>query len=398
MASVHQRKGTKYWHGLISLPGGKLIFRSTGHTDKAMALQVATQWERAAKGGVTGSMEQARKVMAEILKLTAPEVESRPSVRSFCDSWIRERAGEVAGGTLEFNTSTLQAFVDWLGPRADQPMDMISREDILAFREAERKRVSTVTANHRVKAVRQLFKAAARREILAADPAADVKSLRKERKKGRAKRPFTLEELGRLDAVLDAEWRLIAWTGFYTGQRLGDVLRLRVEEFDGRRGALQLETAKRGLKVWIPIPPHLVKQLAEWVKAHAKDGWVFPEQVKAMDARKTAPTANASKRFMHYLWRAGLREHSPFGGSSQKARAKRRAEGEDAENDRRVLHPLSFHSLRHTARTLLEEAGQPVKVIDAFIGQDGETGRIYTHVGEEALRRAAEVLERAVNQ
>jgi integrase len=397
MASVHQRKGTKYWHGLISLPGGKLVFRSTGHTDKAMALQVATQWERAAKGGVTGSMEQARKVMAEILKLTSPEVESRPTVRNFVASWIRERAGEVAGGTLEFNASTLQAFVEWLGPRADLPMDMISREDILAFREAEGRRVSTVTANHRVKAVKQLFSAAARREILAADPAADVRSLRKERKKGRAKRPFTLEELWRLDAVLDEDWRLITWIGFYTGQRLGDVLRLRVEEFDARRGALELETAKRGLKVWIPIPGHLVKQLADWCSKNAAGGWMFEQQVKAMDARKKAQTANASKRFMHYLWRAGLREHSPFGGSSQRARAKRREES-GAEDDRRVLHPLSYHSLRHTARTLLEEAGQPVKVIDAFIGQDGETGRIYTHVGEEALRKAAAVLEKAVEK
>jgi integrase len=50
---------------------------------------------------------------------------------------------------------------------------------------------------------------------------------------------------------------------------------------------------------------------------------------------------------------------------------------------------LNFHSLRHTARTWLEEAGQPKAVIDALIGHEGDTGKIYTTVGEEALRGAA---------
>jgi len=56
---------------------------------------------------------------------------------------------------------------------------------------------------------------------------------------------------------------------------------------------------------------------------------------------------------------------------------------------------LSFHSLRHTARTWLEEAGQPKAVIDALIGHEGDTGKIYTTVGEDALRSAAAALAAA---
>jgi len=68
-----------------------------------------------------------------------------------------------------------------------------------------------------------------------------------------------------------------------------------------------------------------------------------------------------------------------------------------AGSDRREQQELSFHCLRHTARTLLEEAGQPKAVIDALLGHEGDTGRIYTTVGEAALRVAAETLEKSVN-
>ena len=58
---------------------------------------------------------------------------------------------------------------------------------------------------------------------------------------------------------------------------------------------------------------------------------------------------------------------------------------------KRKGNELVFHSLRHNTRTWLEESGAPVAVIDALMGQDARTGRrSYTHIGKEALRKAAE--------
>jgi integrase len=51
---------------------------------------------------------------------------------------------------------------------------------------------------------------------------------------------------------------------------------------------------------------------------------------------------------------------------------------------------LSFHSLSHTAVTLLKEAGIPHAVVQELIGHDSEQmSEHYTHVGSEALKKAA---------
>ena len=51
---------------------------------------------------------------------------------------------------------------------------------------------------------------------------------------------------------------------------------------------------------------------------------------------------------------------------------------------------LSFHSLRHTAVTLLKEAGIPQAAAQESIGHESEQiSANYTHIGTEALRKSA---------
>jgi len=101
--------------------------------------------------------------------------------------------------------------------------------------------------------------------------------------------------------------------------------------------------------------------------------------------RSQGAIGGVSKQFAHLLWQAKLRKHTPFGQGKK-----------TGDDDRREQHELSYHSLRHTARTWLEEAGQPKAVIDALIGHEGDTGKIYTTVGEDAMRSAAGVLGAAM--
>jgi len=89
---------------------------------------------------------------------------------------------------------------------------------------------------------------------------------------------------------------------------------------------------------------------------------------------------------------AGLREKE-VRATKQQLAERRAAEVLDrgAVDRRRGKNELVFHSLRHNTRTALEESGAPVAVIDALMGQDARTGRrTYTHIGKDALRRAAE--------
>ena len=54
---------------------------------------------------------------------------------------------------------------------------------------------------------------------------------------------------------------------------------------------------------------------------------------------------------------------------------------------------LSFHSLRHTAVSLLKDAGVPDSVVMALVGHESTAmSHCYTHVGKEALSRATQSL------
>ena len=60
---------------------------------------------------------------------------------------------------------------------------------------------------------------------------------------------------------------------------------------------------------------------------------------------------------------------------------------------KRALNVLSFHSLRHTAVSLLKDAGIPEAVVMELVGHDSKAmSAHYTHVGLAALEKAAAAL------
>ena len=78
----------------------------------------------------------------------------------------------------------------------------------------------------------------------------------------------------------------------------------------------------------------------------------------------------APKRDADLLAQAGLRKKEPHRKTSDKQQGRRRRDGD-----------LSFHSLRHTAVTLLKEAGIPQAVVMELVGHDNEEiSQHYTRV------------------
>lgn len=378
MASVHKRGDSRFWYGYFR-SGGKLVGRSTGETDKGRALAVALAWEAAVHGPRPESPGQARKVMADLLAGVLGNDGGRSTCGAYLTTWLAAMKGTVEGSTLAFYKGAVGAFVTHVGE--GRALDGVALADVVGWRQAEAERVSATTANNRLKAVRAFFASAVRDGYARTNPAEGLKVLKKSREKG-VRRPFTREEIARVLAVCSPDWRLLVRLGLGTGQRLGDLVRMDWADLDLEGGLWMMRTGKVGMKLVLPVLPDLAQDLAGR-RGAAKSGPVFPELVAEVKRAK-GYVGGVSKAFAHSLWLAGLREKNPY-GRQPRARDK-------AEDATREQHALTFHSLRHTARTWLEEAGQPRAVIDALIGHSGETGRRYTRVGVDALRAAAAVL------
>ena len=107
-----------------------------------------------------------------------------------------------------------------------------------------------------------------------------------------------------------------------------------------------------------------------------------PLHPKAFDLlERQHKTGNLSNQFADLLAAAGLRK---------KKNHKNTGKG---RGSRRDVEPLSFHSLRRTATTILHEAGVPAAVAQALIGHDSAAmHELYVSVGSEALQKAAAAL------
>lgn len=186
-------------------------------------------------------------------------------------------------------------------------------------------------------------------------------------------------------AAADPEWRSLVLFGFYTGQRLGDLARLRWNNVDLTSGRLTLVTAKTGKRLSIPLAAPLRKHI-EGLSQNANENAnvnapLHPRSCRIVESQ-AGRTGTLSRQFGELLMTAGLREkvsHTDIRGVTR--------------SGPRTLHHLSFHSLRRTATTLLHEHGIPQAVAQAFVGHDSPAmHEIYVAVGGEALEKAAAAL------
>src|SRR5439155_6412307 len=220
MASIRQRKRTKFWFACITLPNGRRVQRSTKETNRKKAQQIADKWEAATRGRVTA--RQIQKVIAEFYRDITGQHLVFPTVREYFDSWVARKKPETAPSSYRLYHDKARGFLSWLGKRADEQIALIDRQDILDFRAAELERVSPRSVNYSIKFVRMVFKTAKEDgKYHDENPASGVK-VAKLRDVNR-RRGFTIPEIRRVRETANDEWRSLIFFGLYTGQRLGDL-------------------------------------------------------------------------------------------------------------------------------------------------------------------------------
>ena len=128
-------------------------------------------------------------------------------------------------------------------------------------------------------------------------------------------------------------------------------------QIDLERDEIALTTRKTGKSLLIPIAAPLREHLLSLPSGDNPRSPVHPrafEIVTAQDGR----VGTLSNQFSDLLVAAGLRGPQPH-----------RSRGIGREGKRTGLD-LSFHSLRHTAVSLLKDAGVPDSVVQALVGHE----------------------------
>jgi integrase len=379
MASLRKHPKSKFWFACITLPDGRQTQRSTKLIDRKKALRFAEKIEEAGRGAKLVE-RQARKIIAEIYRLKNDGQRLPGSTaRDFLGSWIANKERETAQSTARSYRDHLRKFIDALGRKADCDLNDITRADVIAFRDNMHKRLSAASANQGLKTVRMALKDALVAELVDRNVALGVKRA-KHRGEKNARRPFTFPEMKKILKSADPEWQGMILFGLYTGQRLSDISKLTFQNLDLESDELAFVSRKTGRPMRIPLAAPLQRFIA---KVPAGDD---PTQPLFPRAHATNRTGTLSNQFYDIMADAGLVE-----SRNHQANA-------DGRSVARRFNAIGFHSLRHTATSLMKNAGISPAIVQDIIGHDSPAiSAHYTHIDETAKRKALSAMPDLIN-
>jgi integrase len=383
MASLHKdpRNKNQFWQCAFTLPGGKRTIRSTKQKDRKKAERICFEWEQAARRAESGRLTEsaARRVIGDIYELANGERLPAATVEAFLESWLAAKKPETSPATARSYADIVGRFLDYLGERKGLDLSRIGKADIAGFRDSFAKRgLARNTANVGLKVIRSAFTQAQRDGIVSENPAALVKGVKGTIGEAQ-RRAFTIRELEQILEAANDEWRGIILAGLYTGQRLGDLATLTWENVDLEKGEVKLVTGKTGRQQIIPLAKPLQRVFESLPAGDNPKQPLFPQANGVIE--RQGRVATLSNQFHEILTSAALtprRTHQKRGGG----RGVKRATG-----------GLSFHCLRHTATSLLKNAGISPAIVQEFVGHDSKTvSAQYTHIETSALRAAADAM------
>ncbi|HWL54346.1 MAG TPA: site-specific integrase [Chthoniobacteraceae bacterium] len=388
MASLRKIPGCKNWIACFTDKDGRRRQRSTSETDRKKAQKIADGYETAARQKRT--VRQIRSVLSELSEMVTGEGLKVVSFGGYVKDWLERKTHEVSDSTKVSYEDALQSFVVFLGPKAEREISDITETEVVAFRNARMEAgFARPTVNKALKSLRLIFKEARSEGLIADDPTEFVKAVKETGGANQNdRRPFTRDEIDLVLKRCSPEWRSMVLFGLYTGQRLSDLALLTWGNIDLPARELRMVASKTSKTIVIPLAGPLWEHVQCLLKPTPPDTVVTkrspstPIHRECYDLRaKTKGSAGLSNAFAKILEAAGLREKS----------TKQKLEGGRGRSAPRKSRGLSFHCLRHTAVTMLKEAGIPAAVVMELVGHDSKAvSQHYTHVGSEALRKAAE--------
>jgi integrase len=380
MATLRKHPRSPFWHACITLQDGTRTNRSTGTSNRREAERIANRFEDAIQEAKRGRFVEARarKTIADIYAIGSGDRLGSSSIADFFTGWLKRKELEATAGTQEKYASVIKRFKEFLGAKAARDVSAITAADIANFRDRLAGQLSIGSVNLSLKVLRIALGQARRDGLVDFNEAERVSTLNRTQEFFE-RRPFTLQELKRILEAADDEWRGMILFGLYTGQRLGDIAALTWQNVDLQRQELRLETAKTKRRMILPLAPPLLRYAEALPSSDKPHAPIFPRACAVIE--RSGRAGQLSNQFHDLLAAAGL---------VRKRTHQIKAGRKTGRSGRRDLTDISFHSLRHTATTLLKAAGVSDAVAMEFIGHDSKSiSRNYTHIETATLKEAA---------
>jgi integrase len=367
MASLTKKRDCKNWIANITLPDGTRTSRSTGTEDKKTAQTIADSLEEATRKARKGQFVErdARAALNEILRRANEDVMSGDTVDHFLREWLDGKTNE---GTNERYAPVVDAFLKHLGGRGSALLSNISHKDAQAFiKSREEQNYASKTIRVEAKILSSAFNLARKlsftdtnpfEKALAIKPIEVVSSKRKE---------FTPEQVAKILDAAQGEWKTVIMFGYYTGARIEDCASMQWSNVNFHQGVIDYVDTKRDKRVVVPILP----QFEEHLQAIASTDSTNPHVTPSLADKESGGKNGLSGTFIRIMLTAGVDPQVIQGQGKRK------------------FSQLSFHSLRHTANTLLANAGVDQETRMALIGHSTkEVNSDYTHLDLKKLRGA----------
>jgi integrase len=374
MASVRLKKGSANWFACITLPDGRRRQFSTGLSNQDDALAVAVNAERATKRSRSERQlrESFTRLITDVLGVEFV------SAADWITQWGERQKSEVSEESAKVYQSLAKNAAAFFRRYKNLGLADINTDHVTKMRDEWALTVSTGTANGRLKVLRVALGAAWKSNLIPDNPAAKVKALAKKQtaeSKATARRGFTPAEIELVLGVTTGEWRALVLLGLFSGQRMTDLATLKWANVDLNTCMLSFIAGKTGATVDLPLLPPVVDALAALPSSDDPHAAIFAHL-------STLTKAGRSNGFRSIL--AGIGLAPPIHRYTGKKKGAKKG-------GTRQGNPLSFHSLRHTATTMLKSAGVADSIARAIIGHESAAvSRVYTHLDPATMRAALE--------
>ena len=377
MASIHRRPRSPYWHGAFR-QGGKLVLRSTGTADKAVALRIVDGWEQVAKQAEAGTHieSQTREVIIDILKRANVDHAGLKvtSIRQFLESWLASKMAGIAKGSSWSYRKAVEGFLASVEKKADMPLAAVQPQDARDYvADLQKGNYAGKTVAIYGKILRSAFKQAVTDGLIPNNPfGSAIPKPAKGATKAHQRGLFTASEVRLLlDAAqkTSVDWHTAVMVGVYTGARLRDCCRIRWEDLDLAQESLSLHQLKTGTRIQIPIHEELQQHLETLASSAGAQAAEF--LTPKLAERETGGAHGLSLQFAAIMREAGV------------------SAGKISSGTRRKQSERGFHSLRHTFISALAAADISAELRMKLSGHaDLKSHSGYTHTETQQLASA----------